>query len=235
MSTPHISAAPGAFADTVLMPGDPLRARHIAQTLLEDAVEVTAVRGMLGYTGRFRGRPLSVMGSGMGIPSISIYATELVREYGVRRLVRVGTCGALQPQIAIGDLVLALGAGTDSAVNRRRFQGMDFPATASYALLRQVADRAAAVGQPLHVGNVFSCDLFYSPDPGLTDTLAGMCMLAIEMEAAGLYAIAAAHGVEALAVLTVSDHLRRAEAMTPEQRQNGIDPMLRLVLDALCD
>jgi purine-nucleoside phosphorylase len=234
MSTPHIAAQPGDFAETVLLPGDPLRARHIATQLLEDARQVTAVRGMFGYTGRFRGRPISVLGSGMGIPSISIYATELVRHFGVRRLLRVGTCGALAPALALGDIVIALGAGTDSVVNRRRFAGMDFPATASWSLLRALTAAAERCAQPVTVGNIFSCDLFYPPEPELLQTLGSMGILALEMEAAGLFALAAAEGVEAAAALSVSDHLQRNEAMSPAQRESGLDPMLRLVLEALC-
>lgn len=233
MSTPHIDAPAGAFADTVLLPGDPLRARHIAETLFDDATEVTAVRGMLGFTGHYRGRRLSVMGSGMGIPSISIYATELIRHYGVRRLVRVGTCGALQPGLALGDVILAAGAGTDSVTNRRRFGGMDFPALASWPLLQALATQARISAVPVQVGAVFSTDLFYAPEPELVATLSGMGILAVEMEAAGLYGVAAAEGAEALAVLSVSDHLLWHEHMSPAQRQAGIDPMLRLVLDAL--
>lgn len=233
MSTPHISAVPGAFAETVLLPGDPARAKHVAETLLDDAVQVTAVRNMFGYTGTWKGRRVSVMGTGMGIPSCSIYATELVREYGVRRLVRVGTCGGVADDLRLGDLVVALGAGTDSNVNRLRFGGHDFAATADFGLLRAVVDAAAAAGVPLHVGNVFSTDLFYHPQADLVDLLARFGVLGIEMEAAGVYGVAAAHGVQALAVLAVSDHLRRNEHMTPEQREAGLDAMFRLVLDAV--
>jgi purine-nucleoside phosphorylase len=233
MSTPHISAVPGAFADTVLLPGDPARAKHVAETLLDDAVQVTAVRNMFGYTGTWKGRRVSVMGTGMGIPSCSIYATELVREYGVKRLVRVGTCGGVADALRLGDLVVALGAGTDSNANRLRFGGHDFAATADFGLLRAVVDAAAAAGVPLHVGNVFSTDLFYHPQADLVDLLARFGVLGIEMEAAGLYGVAAAHGVQALAVLAVSDHLRRGERMTPAQREAGLDAMFRLVLDAV--
>lgn len=238
MSTPHIAAAADAFAPLVLLPGDPLRARHVATTLLDDAVEVTAVRNMLGYTGTWRGQRVSVMGSGMGIPSVSLYATELCREYGVRQLVRIGTCGAIAPTLAIGDLVLAQGACTDSSVNRLRFRGYDYAPLASWALLSRVAALAAAEGvrrelPPLHVGNVFSSDSFYHPDPELVPLMARYGVLAIEMESAGLYATAAEHGVEALTVLTVSDHVVRGGHMTPAERETGLDRMVRLVLDAL--
>ena len=234
MSTPHIDAAEGAFATTVLLPGDPLRSQHIARKFFSNAVQVTSTRNMFGYTGFYRGQRISVMGTGMGIPSSSIYATELIRHYGVKRLVRVGTCGAVQDDLALGDLVVALSPRTDSAVNRQRFAGMDFAAGASYSLLSSVADQARRVGVPVRVGNVFSADLFYSPNPDIADTLAAMGILAVEMEAAGLYGLAAEFGAEALAVLTVSDHLRHDAHMDANQRQTGVDAMTELTLDALC-
>lgn len=233
MPTPHIAAKPGDFAETVLLPGDPLRAEHIARTLLQDAVEVTRVRGMGGYTGTWRGHRVSVMGTGMGIPSASIYATELVREYGVRCLLRVGTLGAVADGLRLGDIVLAQGACTDSAVNRARFHGMDFAAIAGFDLLAALAATARARHVRVAIGNVFSSDLFYHPDAALLDTLDAMGVLGIEMETAGIYGIAAALRVQALAVCAVSDHLRRDEHWPPEQRQYGIDGMVRLVLDAM--
>jgi purine-nucleoside phosphorylase len=231
--TPHIAAPAGAFADTVLLPGDPLRARHIAQTFLSDPVEVTAVRGMLGYTGHYRGQRISVMGSGMGIPSLSIYASELVRAYGVKRLLRVGTCGAVHTGVALGDLVLALGACTDSGANRARYGGQDFAATASWPLLDAIARTAHASGLGLRIGNVHSTDLFYHPDAGQVAMLERMGVLGIEMEAAGLYGVAAECGAEAACLLTVSDHLLRGEHMSSEERQLGLDRMIRLALDAV--
>lgn len=233
MSTPHIEAAPGAFASTVLLPGDPLRAEHIAMHLLDGAERVNAVRNMFGYTGRWQGKPVSVMGTGMGIPSCLIYATELARDYGVRRLIRVGTCGAVHPDLQLGDIVLAVGASTDSAVNRTRFAGMDFAAIASWSLLQPVAQGVLAARRSLHIGNVFSTDLFYDPRRDLIDTLARMGILAVDMEAAGLYGIAAELQVEALTVLTVSDHLRRPERMSSKERQIGIDTMTAITLDAI--
>lgn len=233
MTTPHINAPAGAFADTVLLPGDPARARFIATHLLQDAEQVTDVRNMLGFTGSWHGQRVSVMGTGMGIPSCSIYATELVREYGVRRLVRVGTCGASATDVALGDIVVALGASTDSRVNRQRFGGHDLAALASFALVRAVADAATRAGRPLRIGNVFSTDMFYHPDPALFDLLDRHGVLGVEMEAAGLYGVAAELGVEAVAVLTVSDHLRSKQAMPPAQRETGLEAMLRIVLDAV--
>lgn len=233
MSTPHISAAPGAFADTVLLPGDPRRAQHIAESFLDDAIEVTSVRNMSGYTGTWRGRAVSVMGSGMGIPSCLIYATELVRNYGVKRIVRVGTCGAVHGSVDIGDIVVALGAGTDSSVNRLRFGGYDCPATASWDLVRRVVDAADERSQPVRVGNVFSSDFFYHPDATLKQLLARFGVLGIDMETAGLYGAATELGAEALSVLTVSDHLATGRHMTPEDRETGLDAMVGLVLDAV--
>jgi purine-nucleoside phosphorylase len=233
MSTPHINAAPGAFAELMLLPGDPLRARHIARTLLTGAVEVTNVRNMLGFTGEWKGKRVSVMGSGIGIPSAMLYATELVREHGVRRLVRVGTCGGIAGDVKLGDLVLALGAGTDSSVNRLRFGGYDLAATASWPLLSRVAAQALPGGLAIRVGRVFSSDFFYHPDQELPALLQRFGFLALDMETAGLYGLAAELGVEALSVLTVSDHLIGGDHMSAEQRETGVDAMVRLVLDAL--
>jgi purine-nucleoside phosphorylase len=233
MSTPHINAAPGAFAELMLLPGDPLRARHIARTLLTGAVEVTNVRNMLGFTGEWKGKRVSVMGSGIGIPSAMLYATELVRELGVRRLVRVGTCGGIAGDVKLGDLVLALGAGTDSSVNRLRFGGYDFGATASWSLLSRVAGQAPPGGTAVRIGRVFSSDFFYHPDQALPALLQRFGFLALDMETAGLYGLAAEIGVEALSVLTVSDHLIGGDHMSAEQRETGVDAMTRMVLDAL--
>ena len=233
MSSAHINAGPGAFADTVLLPGDPCRARHIATTLLDDAIEVSNVRNMLGFTGAWHGQRLSIMGTGMGIPSTLIYVTELARNYGVKRFVRLGTCGAIAPELELGSIVVALGAGTDSRVNRIRFRDYDFPATASWPLLERVARMARNRGQKVHVGNVFSSDQFYHPDVELRKSLARLGFLGIEMETAGLYVVAPELGVEALAVLTISDQLDRSSSMSPAQRETGLDDMTRLVLDAL--
>ncbi|MCL4146548.1 UNVERIFIED_CONTAM: hypothetical protein GTU68_047873, partial [Idotea baltica] len=205
MSTPHLSANPGDFAETVLMPGDPLRAKYIADTYLSDVSLVTEVRNMLGFTGMYNGKRISVQGSGMGVPSIQIYATELIKDFGVRNIVRVGSCGAIRDEIDLGDVVIALGAGTDSLVNRRRLEGRDFPAVADYGLLRAVTDEAERKSMPTHVGSVFTSDFFYEPEgPSTFDLLERYGFLAVEMEAAGLYGVAAEHGAAALTVATVS-------------------------------
>ncbi|MBA2336294.1 MAG: DeoD-type purine-nucleoside phosphorylase, partial [Acidimicrobiia bacterium] len=164
MATPHISAEPGAFAEVCLMPGDPLRAKHIAETFFDDPVQVTAVRNMFGYTGTYRDIAVSVMGSGMGIPSASIYAKELITEYGVTKLIRVGSAGGIAADVGLRDVVIAMGACTDSGVNRTRFRGLDYAAIADHGLLRRAVDAAEARGETVRVGNVFSADLFYHPD-----------------------------------------------------------------------
>jgi purine-nucleoside phosphorylase len=233
MTTPHINAAPGAFAELLLLPGDPLRARHIARTLLTGAVEVTNVRNMLGFTGEWKGMRVSVMGSGIGIPSSMLYATELIKDYGVRRVVRVGTCGGIARDVQLGDVVLASGAGTDSSVNRLRFGGYDFGATASWPLLSCVAGQALPGGAAVRIGRVFSTDFFYHPDARLLELLQRFGFLALDMETAGLYGVAAEQGTEALSVLTVSDHLIDGRHMSAEQRETGVDAMTRMVLDAL--
>jgi len=233
MPTPHISAEKGDFAPSILLPGDPLRAKHIADTYLDDAREVNAVRNMLGYTGTFQGMPVSVIGTGMGIPSASIYATELVTQYGVERLVRVGSCGGILPTVKIRDVILAIGACTDSGVNRVRYGGLDFAATADFGLLRAAVDAADARGVEVKVGNVHSADLFYNPDPAAFDRMEAMGVLAVEMEAAGLYGVAAETGARALTIATVSDHIRTGESTTPEERQQTFNEMVEIALDAI--
>ncbi len=232
MPTPHISAEPGEFAETVLLPGDPLRAKHIADTYLEDVVEVTAVRNMLGYTGSYRGKRLSTMGTGMGIPSASIYAKELITEYGVKNLIRVGTCGGIGNEIRVREVIIAMGASTDSGVNRSRFDGLDFSATADYHLMRAAIDAAEALEQPVRVGNVFSSDLFYHPDPGRFEMLGRMGILAVEMEAAGLYGVAAEYGARAMAIMTVSDQVTTGEVTTSDERQTSFGAMMEIALKA---
>lgn len=213
------------------MPGDPLRAAHIAERFLGDLCCVTRVRNMLGYTGTWRGKRVSVMGHGMGIPSCSIYATELVRDYGVKALIRVGSCGALSPELKVRDIVLAMGAGTDSGVNRMRVGGHDFAAIADYGLLSTAVGVARARGAAVRVGNVFSSDLFYHPETGLFDALSRMGILAVEMEVAGLYGVAAERGARALGILTISDHLRTGESLSSEERQSSFDEMAEIALD----
>ena len=233
MPTPHISAEAGDFAECVLMPGDPLRAKHIAENFLTDARQVTAVRNMLGYTGDYKAMSVSVMGSGMGIPSASIYATELVAEYGCKRLVRVGSAGGISESIKLRDVVIATGACTDSGVNRARFHGLDYSAIADFGLARAAVDAATTLGVDVAVGNVFSADLFYNPQTEVWDVLEGMGVLAVEMEAAGLYGVAAEKGARALAILTISDHIRSGEATTSLEREQTFNSMVEIALEAL--
>ncbi|MDH6490494.1 purine-nucleoside phosphorylase [Streptomyces sp. SAI-127] len=232
MVTPHLSAAPGDFAPDVLMPGDPRRARRIAETILQDARLVTDVRGIEGYTGTYRGVPLSVLASGMGMPSVTIYATELFRFYGVRSIARVGTAGGIPPSVGLRDVVVATAAHTDSAMGSHRIDGVHLSHAASFRLAAAAA-QAAGTGRHIHVGPVFTTDHFYLERPALFERLEAHGTLAVEMEAAGLYATAAAEGGQALAVLTVSDHVRRAEALTPAERETDFDRAVTIAATAL--
>lgn len=234
MSTPHLDAEPGQIADTVLLPGDPLRARHIAREFFDGATEVNTRRNMLGYTGTFRGRRVTVLGSGMGIPSCAIYATELARLHGVKRIVRVGTCGGVG-DVALGDILLAQSASTDSRFNRLQFGGHDLSACADFQLLRAAAAAATRLGIPARVAGAFSTDCFYDGDPHLVERLVRHRIVGVEMESAGLYGLALREGFRALSVLVVTDHLQRGEHMAAEQREQGLSKMVSLVLDALAD
>lgn len=233
MPTIHISAEKGDFAPSILLPGDPLRAKHIAENFLDDAKEVNAIRNMLGYTGSYQGIPISVMGTGMGIPSASIYATELVTRYGVERLIRVGSCGGVQMTVNIRDVILAIGACTDSGVNRVRYGNLDFAAVADYWLLKAAEEAAAAKGIEVKVGNVHSADLFYNPDARAFERMQEMGVLAVEMEAAGLYGVAAENAARALTICTVSDHVITHEATTSEEREHTFNEMVDIALEAV--
>ena len=236
MATPHISADPGDFAPDVLMPGDPRRARHIAETVLDDARLVTQVRGILGFTGTVDGRPVSVLASGMGIPSISIYATELFRFYGVRRIIRIGTAGGMATHLNLGDVVIASSAHTDSATSANRIPGIHYSHAPSFALASAAAQAAGL--QPgvapdgVHVGAVLSSDVFYADRPETTALLVKHGTLAVEMEAAGLYAVADAEGGEALAICTISDLLFREASLPADERELLFDRAVRLAVAA---
>ena len=231
--TPHINAEAGAFAKTVLFPGDPLRAKFIAETFLEDVKQVTDVRNMFGFTGTYKGKEVSVMGSGMGIPSCSIYATELITEYGVENIIRVGTCGAVSSDVKVLDVIIGMGASTDSAVNRTRFKGYDFAAIADYGLLRKAVESAEAKEISVKVGNIYSADLFYTPEPEMFDLMEKYNILGVDMEAAGLYGVAAEFGAKSLTILTVSDHIRTGEKTSAEERQTSFREMILVALDSL--
>ena len=237
MATPHISAAPGDFAPDVLMPGDPRRARRIAETVLEDARLVTEVRGILGYTGTFEGRPVSVLASGMGMPSISIYATELFRFYGVRRIIRIGTAGGMAPVLEVGDVVIATAAHTDSAMSANRIPGIHYSHAPSFALAA-AAVAAASTGThagAVHAGAVLSSDAFYVERPATTELLVKSGTLAVEMEAAALYAVADAEGGQALAICTISDLLFRDVSLSADEREMLFDRAVHLGLAAFAN
>lgn len=237
MATPHINAEMGDFADVVLMPGDPLRAKYIAETFLEGAVEVNNVRGMLGFTGTYKGRRISVMGHGMGIPSCSIYARELIAEFGVKKIIRVGSCGAVRDDIKLRDVVIGMGACTDSKVNRLRFKDNDYAAIADFDMVRNAVDAAAAQGILARVGNIFSADLFYTPDPDMFQVMKKYGILGVEMEAAGIHGVAAElyeeFGCKALTICTVSDHILRHEATTAAERQTTFNEMIVIALESV--
>lgn len=233
MATIHINAGPGDFAETVLMPGDPLRAKYIAENFFDGSRQVTDVRNMLGFTGEFNGSPVSVMAHGMGIPSASIYSTELIRDYGVKRIIRVGSCGTVHPEVELRDILIAIGASTDSGVNRMRFGGYDLAATAAFDLLRKAVRVAEKKDLRFHVGNVFSADLFYAADSTQLELMEKNNILGVEMETAGIYAIAAELRAEALAICTVSDNIKTGEALSPDERQTSFDEMIELALEAV--
>ena len=231
MAAKHINAEPGDFAETVLMPGDPLRAEYIASTYLEGARRVCDVRNMWGFTGQYKGKALSVMAHGMGIPSASIYCSELITEYGVKRIIRVGSCGTVNPSVKLWDIIIAMGASTNSGVNRMRFGGYDLAALASFELLSRAVSVAEEKGVSFHVGNIFSEDLFYTPDSGIFDLMEKYNILGVEMEAAGIYTLAAELRIEALAICTVSDDIRSGKALTTTERQTAFDEMIGVALD----
>ncbi|MBF0752567.1 MULTISPECIES: purine-nucleoside phosphorylase [Pasteurellaceae] len=231
--TPHINAPEGAFADAVLMPGDPLRAKYIAETFLDDVKEVTNVRNMLGFTGTYKGRKISVMGHGMGIPSCSIYTKELITEYGVKKIIRVGSCGAVKMDVKLRDVVIGLGACTDSKVNRIRFKDNDFAAIADFGLATAAVAAAKEKGIAVKVGNLFSADLFYTPDVEMFDVMEKYGILGVEMEAAGIYGVAAEYGARALTICTVSDHIRTHEQTSAEERQLTFNEMIEIALESI--
>jgi purine-nucleoside phosphorylase len=229
----HIGARPGDIAPLVLMPGDPLRARWIAQTFLDDATRYNEVRGMDGWTGTWRGQRVSVQGSGMGQPTLAIYATELFGEYDVQSIIRVGSCGALVESVGMRDLVIASGACTDSSMNRVRFEGLDYAPVADFGLLRAAYDSATRGGEAgVHVGLIYSSDSFYNPRPELLSRMVEYGVLAVEMEASALYTLAAKYGRRALAICTVSDHVVTGEETSSQEREQTFGRMVEIALDA---
>jgi len=230
--TIHIGAKPGEIAETVLMPGDPMRAKWAAERFLEDAICVNQVRGMLGYTGTWRGQRVTIHGSGMGMPSLSIYANELIRDYGAKTLIRIGSAGAMQPQVGIRDIVLAQACTTLSTPSRGIFRELNFAPCADFGLLHAAFTAAQGQGARVHVGNIYSSDVFYDERPDLNEIMQRHGVLCVEMEAAELYAVAARHKARALAVLTISDHLLTQEALPASDRERSFGEMVELALTA---
>jgi purine-nucleoside phosphorylase len=227
----HIGAKKGDIASTVLLPGDPLRAKYIAEKFLIDAICYNEVRAMYGYTGTYKEKRISVQGTGMGIPSISIYINELITNYRVKNLIRIGSCGSMQQDIKIRDVILAMSASTDSNINKLRFHGMDFAPTANFTLLKKAYDIAQEKGIPVKVGNVLTSDTFYNDDPNSWKHWANYGLLAVEMETAALYTLAAKFKVNALSILTVSDSLLTREETTSEERQKTFNQMVEVALE----
>lgn len=230
--TVHIGAKEGDIAETVLMPGDPRRAEWAAKTFLEDARLVNDVRGMLGFTGTWNGNRVTIHGSGMGMPSLSIYANELIRDYGAKTLIRIGSCGAMQKGVNIRDVIIAMTASTLSTPSKGFFRELNFAPCANYELLESAVSAARKRDVGVHVGGIYSSDVFYDERPDLNETMTRHGILAVEMEAAELYTVAARHGARALAVLTVSDHLQTGEALPSEDRERSFGDMVEIALEA---
>jgi purine-nucleoside phosphorylase len=230
--TVHIGAKPGEIAETVLLPGDPLRAKWAAETFLTDPVCVTQVRGMLGFTGTWRGHRVSVQGSGMGMPSLSIYVNELIRDYGAQTIIRIGSCGGMQPHVGIRDVILAMTSTSVSTPSSAIFRELNFAPSADFGLLVAAHKAALARGVRTHVGGIYSSDTFYDERPDLTDQMRRHGILGVEMEAAELYTLAARHQRRALAVLTVSDHLITHAALPSEDRERSFGDMVEIALEA---
>ncbi|MBO9400335.1 purine-nucleoside phosphorylase [Shimia sp. R9_3] len=230
--TVHIGAQPGDIAETVLLPGDPYRAKWAAETFLSDVKLVNEVRGMLGFTGMWKGNRVTIHGSGMGMPSLSIYANELMKDYGAQTLIRIGSCGGMQDSVKVRDVIIAMTATSLSTPSRGIFKEINFAPCADYGLLRAAADAATAKGTPTHVGGIYSSDVFYDERPDLNEQMTRHGILGVEMEAAELYNLAARHGRRALAVLTVSDHLLTGEALPSEDREKSFGDMVEIALEA---
>lgn len=226
----HINAKQGEIAENILLPGDPLRAKYIAETFLEDVICYNNVRGMLGFTGTFNGKRVSVQGTGMGIPSISIYVNELIQSYRVENLIRVGTCGAIQKDVKVRDVILAMSSCTDSNMNKLTFPGIDFAPCANFDLLMRAHEAGVKKGLQVKSGNVLTADVFYRDSMDIVEKLASYGVLAVEMETTALYTLAAKYGVNALSILTVSDHIFTGEETTAEERQTTFNDMILIAL-----
>ena len=230
--TVHIGAEKGDIAETVLLPGDPYRAKWAAETFLDDAKLVNEVRGMLGFTGFYKGNPVTIHGSGMGMPSLSIYANELIRDYGAKTLIRIGSCGGMQKAVKVRDVIIAMTASSISTPSKGFFKELNFAPVADWGLLRAAVEAAENKGINTHVGGIYSSDVFYDERPDLNEQMTRHGILGVEMEAAELYTVAARHEARALAVLTVSDHLQTGEALPSEEREKSFGDMVLIALEA---
>ena len=230
--TVHIGSQKGDYAETVLLPGDPYRAKWAAETFLSDVRLVNEVRGMLGYTGMWNGHRVSIQGSGMGMPSLSIYTNELIRDFDVQTLIRIGSCGGMQPHVKVRDVIIAMTATSVNTPSRTIFKDVNFAPSADWSLLRNAVQAAEAQGLPPHVGGIYSSDTFYDERPDLNEQMVRHGVLGVEMEAAELYTLAARYGRRALAVLTVSDHLQTGEALPSEERERSFGEMVEIALAA---
>ncbi|MEM0948797.1 MAG: purine-nucleoside phosphorylase [Pseudomonadota bacterium] len=230
--TIHIGAQPGEIAETVLLPGDPYRAKWAAETFLDDPKCVNEVRGMLGFTGTWRGHPVTIHGSGMGMPSLSIYVNELIKDYGAKTLIRIGSCGGMQESVKIRDVILAMTSSTLSTPSRGIFRELNYAPCADWGLLHAAYIAAKEKGTPTHVGGIYSSDVFYDERPDLNEQMTRHGILGVEMEAAELYTLAARHGARGLAVLTVSDHLITGEALPSADREKSFGDMVEIALEA---
>lgn len=226
-----IKAGENDFSETVIMPGDPLRAKFIVENYFDSFVEVNKIRNMYGYTGEYKGERISVMAHGMGIPSVSMYAYELIKYFSVKNLIRIGSCGSVKDDINLRDIIIAMGASTDSKVNRDRFKGHDFAALADFSLLEKVVMTARDKNINVKVGNVFSCDLFYGTDTEVFNILEKYGILGVDMEVAGLYSVAAELGAKAVAILTTTDHIKKGDMLSTEDRELSLCEMIELALD----
>lgn len=230
--TIHIGAEKGQIAETVLMPGDPYRAKWAAEKFLDDAKLVNEVRGMLGFTGTWRGNPVTIQGSGMGMPSLSIYANELIRDYDTKTLIRIGSCGGMQPQVGIRDVIIAMTASVVNSPSTSMFKELNFAPSADWSLLNAAVKASESKGAKTHVGGIYSSDVFYDERPDLNEQMTRHGVLAVEMEAAELYTLAARYNRRALAILTVSDHLQTGEALPSDQRERSFGDMVEIALEA---
>lgn len=230
--TIHIGATPDQIAETVLMPGDPYRARWVAETFLEGAELVNEVRGMLGFTGQYKGNRVTIQGSGMGMPSMSIYANELIRDYGAKTLIRIGSCGGMQPHINLRDVIIAMTTTSVATPSSTIFREVNFAPCADYTLLAAAVEAAKSVDVGVHVGGIYSSDTFYDERPDLNKEMQRHGILGVEMEAAELYTLANRYGVRALAIMTVSDHLLTGEDLPSDQREKSFGDMVEIALEA---